>query len=135
MSRSDKFKEKCFNFALCHYKSVPQDKIKEAEFSLQNASCHNNAVSAFHAKRADKVWMVWAGKKDGCVHFINSKNGMFFDETLAGDHYDYFIIREIKKDEFKEISDLLMACKYMLLNTVGSYFDELFLTKKISDHI
>lgn len=109
----------------CLFK-IPQAKIKHAGFSLLNGACHFNAVAALRSGRADKVWLVWAGGKNGVVHFINSKSGMFFDETWHDyENQSYHIIRMVKPDEFNDIGDLLNQCKRHLINQHGSMIDKL----------
>lgn len=109
-------------FAVTHYPKVDSDKLINAEFSLSNKACHANAVAAYRAGRGDKVWLVWAGGEYGAIHFINSKQGKFFDETWHD--YDakesYRLIREIKPCEFDDIYEILEAAKVALISAVGT---------------
>lgn len=132
MKRDNKFQAKCFDFVLVNYRKIPYDKFKKAEFALSNSACHLNAVAAFNGGRADKVWLIWGGKKNGCIHFINSTKGVFFDETWHDyEKQDYYIIREVNKHEFEDIYDLLCATKRMLFNINGSFLDKLRSKKDI----
>lgn len=118
--------ERCNNFAVAHYIPIPKDKFIKAEFAMSNSACHYNAVAAVHGGRADKVWLVWAGGKNGVVHFINSKSGKFFDETW-NDYdscRDYRIIREIKLSEFDDVFDVLCATKRALISSCGTLRDK-----------
>ena len=106
-----------------NYQRIPHDRIIDAQFALGNANCHHNAVAAVRAGRADAVWMVWAGHGDqGCVHFINSKEGKFFDETWhdESNRQDYYIIRKVRPDEYDDVYDLLVDCKWMLANLLAT---------------
>ncbi|PHR55985.1 MAG: hypothetical protein COA43_14810 [Robiginitomaculum sp.] len=128
----NRFKSRCFDFVETNYKKIPFDKIKPAEFSLGNGDCHNNSVAAINGKRADKVWLVWGGKKDGCVHFINSNKGLFFDETWHDyQNQNYYIIRLIDPSEYEYIGDLLSTVKRMLFNINGTLFSRYFGMKKL----
>ncbi len=132
MSIEDKFKSKCFDFVVTNYKKVPYGKIKKSGFALSNTACHFNAVAAVNGGRADKVWMIWAGSADGCVHFINSLNGMFFDETWC--HYEnqnYYIIRQVMPCEFEGIYNLLCSSKRMLVNLNGNFVERILARRKL----
>tara|TARA_R110002049_G_scaffold84479_2_gene214978 strand:+ start:606 stop:1007 length:402 start_codon:yes stop_codon:yes gene_type:complete len=124
--------EKIYNFALSHYKHIPNGKVIDADFALSNSACHFNAVAAARAGRADKVWLVWAGRKNGVVHFINSKNGKFFDETWHDDNDKscYWIIREVKPHEYDNVYEILVATKKALISMFGSTWQRLRVGKK-----
>jgi len=132
MSIKNKFKSKCFDFVVTNYKKVPHDKIKKSGFTLSNSSCHFNAVAAVNGERTDKVWMAWGGQEGGCIHFINSLSGMFFDETSC--HYDnqnYYIIRQVMPDEFEGIYDLLCSSKRMLINLNGNFIERILARRNL----
>jgi hypothetical protein len=129
----NRFKQRCYDFVLCHYRKIPQDKFINAEFSLSNSACQNNAVASVRAGRADKVLMVWGGTSNGCIHFINKKDGFYFDETWHDyDSQDYFIIREVVESEYSGICDLLEAPKRMLFNMNGTMLSRYFGMKNIN---
>jgi len=132
MKIKDKFKSKCFDFVVTNYKKVSSDKIKKPSFALSNSSCHVNAVAAVSGERADKVWMVWGGKNNGCVHFINSISGVFFDETWAYcEHQSYYIIRQVMPFEFEDIGDLLDSSKRMLINLNGNLIERFYARRNL----
>lgn len=111
--RVDRFNKKAFTFARVHYKKISYDKFKKAEFAMSNSACHFNAVAAVNGGRADKVWLVYSGSESGgAIHFINSKRGVYFDETWHDyKNQNYYIIREVLPFEFEDIFDLLVATK------------------------
>lgn len=115
------FKQKVLAFASVHYKRVPSEKIKKSQFSMCNSACHFNAVAAVNSGRADKVFLCIA---NGVVHFINYKDGFYFDETwpYSEGGNQYYIIREVGKSEFDEdvIYGLLCDTKRMFINMFGS---------------
>lgn len=136
MNREDRFKSKCFDFVCANYKKVTHEKIVKAKFALSNSACHFNAVAAVNGGRADKVWLIWGGKENGVIHFINSLKGEFFDETW--NHYDnqnYYIIRQVDPSEFEGIYDLLAATKRMMFNVNGSFLDRLRIKNKLHNWI
>jgi len=132
----DRFKKRCFDFVICHYKKIPFEKVAKASFALSNSSCHHNAVAAVNSGRADIVIMVWAGKSDGCIHFINRKGNEYFDETWH-DYKDqnYYIIRIIEEPEYEYIVDLLNASKRMMFSVNGTFLSRYFGMNKIHDWI
>ena len=133
MNGIDKTKRKMFAFARSHYVNIPQEKIIKADFALSNSSCHFNAVAAVNAGRADKVFLVWAGRDEGVIHFINKKGDKFFDETWHDDDNDkscYWIIREVKPHEFDDIYNLLVATKKALVGMFGNTWQKIRFDKK-----
>lgn len=127
-----KLKSKCFAFISTFCQRIDNSKLVKAEFSLSNSACHFNAVAAARAGRADSVWLVWGGQDSGVVHFINSKNGKFFDETWHDyENQNYYIIRKVRADEYEDILDLLCSTKRALINTCGSFIDKYRSTKKL----
>ncbi len=132
MKIKDKFKSKCFDFVVTNYKKIPCDKIKEPSFALSNSACHFNAVAAARSGRADKVWMIWGGKENGCIHFINSLDGMFFDETWSYyENQNYYIIRQVMPHEFETIYDLLNSSKRMLINLNGNLIERVMARRNL----
>jgi len=126
-----KINKKVNNFAVAHYPKIRRLNIVKAEFALSNSACHFNAVAAVNSGRADKVWLVWAGRESGVVHFINSKSGKFFDETWCDDRYageEYRIIREIKKNEFNSVYEILCATKRAYYSMFGTTLEKIKLS-------
>lgn len=122
-----KIQQKINNFAIAHYPLIPSSKIGKSHFALSNKACHFNAVAAVHGNRADKVWLVWAGGSGGVVHFINSRQGRFYDETWCDEHYkngEYRIIREIKVHEFGDVYDILCATKRAYWSMFGTAWEK-----------
>lgn len=120
------FEQKVMAFCQVNYKLIPTEKIKPADFNMSNRSCHFNAVAAFNAGRADKVFLCIS---NGVVHFINYKDGMYFDETwpFKSGGRDYYIIREVRQNEFdeNEIYELLCQTKIVFINMFGSFIQRL----------
>lgn len=105
---------------------IPKERIKQAEFSLSNAACHFNAVSAFRAGRADSVWLVWAGGEKGVVHFINSKDGKFFDETWHDwEDQSYRVIRKIHPHEHDDVYEILCDVKRDMVRNYGTLWQRI----------
>ncbi|MEK9713183.1 MAG: hypothetical protein VW258_11510, partial [Thalassolituus sp.] len=99
-------------------------KVKMPYFAVANRNCHNNAVAAVTAGRADKVWMCLAGSKDDfVVHFINSKDGEYFDETWGDKSRWYHVVREIAPSEFEHIGYILNAYKDDFVESNGSWIE------------
>ena len=121
-----RLQRKAYSWAKTCLWKVPQERIIKAQFALDNQRCHHNAVMAVYAGRADKVWLVLAGDNEPVVHFINSKDGKFFDETWFNYEYrSYFVIRQVKPDEFDNINSILMGAKRHIINKFGSILDKL----------
>jgi len=123
--RSDKFKKRVATFCQVNYPRIDQDKILNSTLSLRNQNCHNNAVAAFNAGRADSVWLAMAGNDNELVvHFINSKDGKYFDDTWMHNGHYYHIIRKVKPCEFSQIESLLGKTKRMFYDLLGTSADK-----------
>lgn len=115
-------RKKLYKRAMAAYERIDKDKFKMPDFALSNRNCGNNSVAAVTAGRADKVWMCLAGSKnDMVVHFINSKDGEYFDETWGDKSRYYHLVREIAPSEFDSISDILRAYKDDFVESNGSW--------------
>lgn len=107
----------------CRLLYTPIDKNDMALGELKyNRKCHLNSVQAVKEKIAEKVFLaVTIDKNNGVVvHFINKNNlGQFIDNTLGWSYeeLDYYLVREIKPNEFCRIGDLLNSMKkYLVYN-------------------
>lgn len=109
------------------YKPLDPELFSHSQFAFSNLKCFDNAVQAVRAGRANKVWMVWAGKRSGLIHFINSNGNIFFDETWVDKEKTptYYIMREIMPSEYDAIQDVFVDTRYDLINTCGSWLDKL----------
>ena len=128
--------EKINDFAIAHYPLLDKDKFIDAQHALCNSACHFNSVQAVKSGRADKSLLVWAGGKNGVVHFINSKGGKYFDETWEGatPFSDYRLIREIKSHELSGVYDILCSTKKAYIDMFGLSFKERRKLKKDGIH-
>ena len=117
-------RKKLYNRAMASYERIEPDKFRMPDFALDNRNCHNNAVAAVTAGRADKVLMCLAGSKnDFVVHFINSKGGEYFDETWGDKSRWYHVVREIMPSEFDHIADILHAYKDDFVESNGNWIE------------
>lgn len=133
---SDPFKKRVADFCICNYALIPQEKIIKPSFALSNKGCSMNAVAAFNGGRADAVWLVMAGNNDHMVvHFINSKAGVFFDETWGTNDNYYRIIRKIQPNEHAITNAILMATKRNFYSMLGDRRDKIAMKKDIDDAI
>lgn len=113
-------------FAKTHYRRLDTAKIKQAGLTMDNSRCHLNAVAAVRGGRADKAWLCVAGNdSEGCIHFINSKDGVFFDETWHeyDNSWHYYLIRQVDESEFGDIADVLYCAKESFVLTVGTWLE------------
>ena len=123
---SDAFRKKCYTFIKTHYQRVDFAKLVKPTIKAEFGKCHFNAVAAVYGGRADAVWLVWGGADTGAVHFINSKDGKFFDETW--NYYEnqhYYIIRKVRPDEYENIGNVLNNCKQSLYNMFAGFIGKL----------
>jgi hypothetical protein len=119
------FQKRVADFSIVNYPRINQEKIIDPDFSYQNKGCAQNAVTAYKCGRADAVWLVMAGNLDHVVvHFINSKNGKYFDETWGTKTCFYFCIRKVNECEMDNIHDLLNATKRNFYALLGSWLDK-----------
>tara|TARA_B100000700_G_scaffold311500_1_gene393515 strand:+ start:121258 stop:121659 length:402 start_codon:yes stop_codon:yes gene_type:complete len=120
-----KLTEKVFRHIKRNYKPIDPESFSHSQFAFNNQLCFDNAVQAYRAGRANKVWLVWAGTHNGMIHFINSNDGVFFDETWVDTERPapYYIIREVMPWELDSIKDLFVSVRYDLVNTCGNWLD------------
>lgn len=101
---------------------------------LFNNRCHHNSVQAVKEGWADEVYLCLCVSKEyyPIVHVINKTQGVFVDNTLGYrfSEYDYYIVREIREDEFYRVDNILgdkkreliklfsnpIACKLLNIN-------------------
>ena len=130
----DNFKQKCYAFIKTFFQRIDNDKLIKADFSLSNSACHFNAVAAVRSGRADAVWLVWGGESKGCIHFINSKSGKFFDETWHDyENQNYYIIRKVRSDEYEDIYNALCDAKKSLIALCGNTIERYRASKHLHD--
>jgi len=75
--------------------------------------------------------------KKGVVHFVNSKNGKYFDETWHdyNNPHDIRIIREIRESEFDLVCDILTATKDLYFEMFGKKLIGFPYDKHVRDEI
>ncbi len=82
---------------------------------LFNQKCFNNAVQYYqdfhHTKNEIKVFeVIFIGNNDPVLHFVNYdvKTKTYLETTLGykAVEYEYFLIREVHKDEFSNIESV-----------------------------
>ena len=94
-----------------------------------NRRCHLNSVQKAKEGNAEKTYLCFTIDRDDnsqCVHFINQlENGKYQDNTWGWlyEQTDYYIIREVNKNEYNKIWNLLSDTKKALFNLHSSWFD------------
>lgn len=124
-----KYRERIMNNIAnqCRLLYTPIDKKEMVLGELKyNMKCHLNSVQAIKENIAEKVYLVIAINENNksIVHFINrDQEGYFIDNTLGWlyEELDYYIVREIKPNEFSRIGDILNFMKKYLVNNNSNW--------------
>ena len=126
MFDSSKISTRIRDYAISHYEKLDTNNfvIGKAPF---NRKCHLNSVQEVEKGKAVKVFSCFSiDKTDNsqCVHFINQlADGTYQDNTWGWLYKDseYYLIKEISKDEQKHIWDNLSNTKksLVLLNSTA----------------
>ncbi|MET3209621.1 UNVERIFIED_CONTAM: hypothetical protein ABIC26_002568 [Paenibacillus sp. PvR008] len=133
----DRVKRKITAYVKATYKKLSPDEFVLGEINYTHR-CHLNAVQKVREDKASKVFSCVAIDKDDntvvIVHFINqTHDGKYVDNTWGWMHelYDYYIIKEISKNEQNVIWRSLVNTKEMLFNLNTNWFDRLFTSEQI----
>ena len=121
-----KIKNKIVNYVKSNYKLLDSSKFLNGK-TYCNHRCHLNAVQEAY-ENGDKVFLaVCIGNGEVIVHFINQDSkGHYIDNTLGWygkELYDYYLVKEVSKSEYKTIWNLLTNTKKMLINTNSSWLE------------
>ncbi len=121
-----KIKNKIVNYVKSNYKLLDSSKFLNGK-TYCNHRCHLNAVQEAY-ENGDKVFLVVCiGNGEVIVHFINQDSkGHYIDNTLGWygkELYDYYLVKEVSKSEYKTIWNLLTNTKKMLINTNSSWLE------------
>ena len=122
-----KMRKKAYLYAVSTLKEVSKESIIHAGFAMGNGSCHENSVAAVMAGRADHAWLALAGCENDCVvHFINERDGKFFDETWGFKSYTRFwLVRKLEPSEYERVPDILYEFKNLLICQMGNPIERL----------
>ncbi|WP_206671852.1 hypothetical protein, partial [Parabacteroides distasonis] len=71
------------------------------------------------------------------VHFINKQGDKFVDNTLGWtyENIDYYIIRKINSDEYKNITDILVQAQRTLTRLYTNTFTRWLFGIKINNFV
>ena len=128
------------DYAKAHYRKLDTNEfvLGEAPF---NRRCHINAVQKIKEGKAEKVFLCFTIDLDSnsqCIHFINQlEDGKYQDNTWGWlyTHTEYYIIKEVAKEEYNTIWDILTCTKQSLVNMFASWIDKYILRIKAKDFI
>jgi hypothetical protein len=132
----DSILNKIKKYVITHYHKLDQREFELGEMNY-NHRCHLNAVQKIREHKAEKIYSCIAIDKDNdwfCVHFINkTKDDKYVDHTWGWmyEQYDYYLIREIDKEEQNRIGNILMMTKEMLVDLHSNWFQRLFVKSDI----
>ncbi len=103
--------------------------------NFYNSRCHINSVQDVMEKNSEKVYLVIIYNENSSpkviVHFINQdKNEQYVDNTFGWTfkEFKYFCVREIKPEEFDNISNILGNMKNELKNKNCNILFRMYLT-------
>lgn len=137
MKIEKKVKNKIHHYVISNYEKLDPSQFDLGEINYTHR-CHLNAVQKVREGKAEKVYSCVAVDKDNkdviIVHFINqTKDGKFIDHTWGWmkEHYDYYLIKEIKENEQNNIWRILSSTKEFLFELNSTWFESLFCNKEI----
>lgn len=126
----DKYKRKIFDkiieYAKINYEEVSYpNKIKMGK-GMFNCRCQHNAIQQIYDGKMDKAYLcicVDDNSNEPFIHFINKKGEDYIDNTLGYSYKDctYYIIREVKHKDFRNMDKLLMDSKELYVNMFSNY--------------
>lgn len=112
-------RNKISDFSKITYNKIDKNDMQIGE-SYFNNRCQYNAVQSVKTGKSKEVYLCVVIDEDNypVVHFINKNEDKYIDNTLGYmfEYYDYYIIRKVYEDEFKNIGDLLEKVKDILLD-------------------
>jgi len=116
-----RIKSRIYDYVVANYPKLEDDRFVLGDMPY-NYKCHYNAVQKVLEGKADKVYACIAIHKrdwqDIIVHFINgTQKGKYQDNTWGWvhKHYDYYLVKEVKEDEYDNVVDILGGLKEMLI--------------------
>lgn len=92
-----------------------------------NYMCHKNSVHDAINNKEEKIAMVFHLNKNctnPIIHFVNiNKDGIYVDNTLGNwcEMFNYYLIRYIEEDQFKEVDDIFEAYRKELKRKLPFY--------------
>ena len=121
-----KIKDRIVSFVKTNYKILNSDNFIGGKTYL-NSRCHLNAVQEAYDNGYKVLLTICVGNDEVFVHFINQDSkGYYIDNTLGWygkELYDYYLVKEVSKSEYKTIWNLLTNTKKMLINTNSSWLE------------
>lgn len=122
-------------YTLASYEKMNQEDFVLGELNY-TYKCHLNSVQKVKEGLAAKVIACMAiNKAEGyiIIHFINQlESGKYIDHTWGwiNPKYDYYLIREIKPNEYDTIGTVFDSIRGMLVNGNSNWFDRKILRVK-----
>ena len=121
-----KIKDRIVSYVKSNYEILDLTKFINGR-TYCNASCHLNAVQEAYDKGYKVLLTICIGNNEVFVHFINQDSkGNYIDNTLGWygqELYDYYLVREVNKSEYRTIWNLLTNTKKSLINISSSWIE------------
>ena len=121
-----KIKDRIVSYVKSNYEILYLTKFINGR-TYCNARCHLNSVQEAYDKGYKVLLIVCVGNTEVFVHFINQDSkGNYVDNTLGWfgkELYDYYLVREVNKREYRTIWRLLNNTKKSLININSSWIE------------
>ena len=121
-----KIKDRIVSYVKSNYEILDLTKFINGR-TYCNARCHLNSVQEAYDKGYKVLLIICVGNNEVFVHFINQDSkGNYVDNTLGWfgkELYDYYLVREVNKSEYRTIWRLLNNTKKSLININSSWIE------------
>ncbi|MZK53347.1 hypothetical protein [Clostridium beijerinckii] len=136
-SYKDKVLKKIIEYVRTNYTYINLSDMMQGNI-IYNYRCHLNSVQCVKEGKADEVYLcVYVENNYPIVHFINKQGDKFVDNTLGWtyENIDYYIIRKINSDEYKNITDILVQAQRTLTRLYTNTFTRWLFGIKINNFV
>lgn len=136
-SYKDKVLKKIIEYVRTNYTYINLSDMMQGNI-IYNYRCHLNSVQCVKEGKADEVYLcVYVENNYPIVHFINKQGDKFVDNTLGWtyENIDYYIIRKINSDEYKNITDILVQAQRTLTRLYTNAFTRWLFGIKINNFV
>ena len=137
LNYKDKVVKKIIEYVRTNYTYINQNDLQLGNI-IYNYRCHLNAIQTVKEGKADEVYLcVTIENNYPIVHFINKKGDKFMDNTLGWtyENIDYYIIRKINSDEYKNITDILVQAQRTLTRLYTNWFTRWIFGIKLNNFV
>ena len=121
-----KIYDKIIEYCKINYEEISYPNNIKKGIGMFNCRCQHNAIQQIYDGKMDKAYLcicVDDNSNEPFIHFINKKGEYYIDNTLGYMYkdYTYYIIREVKHKDFRNMDKLLIDSKELYVNMFSNY--------------